>query len=66
MMSHWSTHAESKHMATSESRPFTAATSKLAFAQAFAGTDVRRPSAARARQLRLTRGPALLRRLRRA
>jgi hypothetical protein len=46
----------------SESRPFTAATNKLAYAQAFAGSDARR----RDGQRRLTLGLSALRRFHRS
>lgn len=52
-------------MITPETRPFTAATSKLAYAQAFAGPNARR-NTSRGTQFRLTRGLAALRRPRHA
>jgi hypothetical protein len=52
-------------MSTTETRPFTAATSKLAYAQAFAGPGVRRRNPASGSQLRLGRRFAILRRPRR-
>ncbi|MDT4927771.1 MAG: hypothetical protein QOF92_638 [Pseudonocardiales bacterium] len=53
-------------MITSGSRPFTAATNKLAYAQAFAGSNGQRPRAHRTTKLRLRRGLTALRRSGRA
>ena len=53
-------------MTMSQSRPFTAATDKYAFAQAFAGPDVRRRRAVTPAQSRTKRGLLALRRFRRA
>jgi hypothetical protein len=53
-------------MITSGSRPFTAATSKFAYAQAFAGTNAHSRRSSRGSKHRLTRGLAALRRARRA
>ncbi|MCW2595915.1 MAG: hypothetical protein JWR06_103 [Jatrophihabitans sp.] len=60
------TNRESKDMITSGSRPFTAATNKLAYAQAFAGSNGQRPRAHRTTKLRLRRGLTALRRSGRA
>jgi hypothetical protein len=53
-------------MTTPDARPFTAATSKLAYAQAFAGPEFRRRRASTGLHGSLTRAFAGLRRRRRA